>query len=259
MMVATFAVIRDLYSGDDCAKMYSLLNSIISLSPLVAPVISGYLAFWFGWRACFFFLAILAFLIVILSLTKLNETLLSENKEPLSKQIFAKYLTIIKSRRFQMYTFCAATGFACFLTFFSVSSYVIINLPGVAEQHFGFYFGGLGIVFFFSSLLSAYSSKKFGTYTTVLLGTVLTFSAGLIMLVWYLIQGLSMAEFMGPMFIMSLGGAFLMGGGAGGAIEPFPTMAGAASAVFGRRSFCLLFLFQHLFWSGKLPLPFHCL
>lgn len=51
-----------------------------------------------------------------------------------------------------------------------------------------------------------------------------------------------MFEFMGPMMIMSLGGAFLMGAGAGGAIEPFPTMAGAASAVFGFCEFIFAFI-----------------
>lgn len=242
MMVATFAVVRDLYSGDDCARIYSFLNSTISLSPLIAPLIGGYLALWFGWRSAFVFLALMAVLISILGLTKIKETLLPENRVKLSRKLFTNYFIIIKDRKFQMFTFCASAGFACFLTFFSVSSYIIINLLGVPKQHFGFYFATIGISFFFSSLLSAYAAKRIGTYKTVLLGTIFVIIAGLVMLLSYLFYGLSMLEFMGPMLIMSIGGAFLMGAGAGGAIEPFPGMAGAASAVFGACEFVFAFI-----------------
>jgi len=242
MMVATFAVVRDLYSGDDCALIYSFLNSTISLSPLIAPIVGGYLAFWFGWRSAFLFLAIMSFLIALLAIIKVKETITLENKVKFTKQIFSNYLLIIKDRKFQMYTFCASAGFACFLTFFSVSSYIIIDLLGIPKQHFGYYFAFIGVSFFFSSVLCGYMAEKIGTYKTVLLGTLLVALAGAIMLSWYLLFGLNMFEFMAPMMVMSLGGAFLMGAGAGGAIEPFPTMAGAASAVFGFCEFIFAFL-----------------
>lgn len=242
MMVATFAVVRDLYSGDDCSRIYSFLNSTISLSPLIAPVIGGYLAVWFGWRSGFFFLAVMAFLITLLGLFKVKETLTPENKVPFSKKLFTNYFLVVKSRKFQMYTFCACAGFACFLTFFSVSSYIIIGLLGVPKQHFGYYFALIGISFFMSSVACGYIAEIIGTYKTVLLGTVLVVLAGITMLTWYLLFGLDMPEFMAPMLIMSLGGAFLMGAGAGGAIEPFPTMAGSASAVFGFCEFIFAFL-----------------
>ncbi len=257
MMVATFAVVRDLYSGDDCARIYSLLNSTISLSPLLAPVIGGYLALWFGWQAGFYFLALVALLIFSGGNFKLKESLALDKRQKLSKHIFSNYLIVIKDRKFQMYTFCSAAGLACFLTFFSVSSYILINLLGVKEQHFGFYFAVIGVVFFFSSLLSARCAKALGTYQTVLLGTLLVFIAGIIMFAWYEMLGLSIAGFLVPMSMANLGGAFLLGGGAGGAIEPFPEMAGAASAVFGASEFLFAFVVSTfvLKWQVKSTLP----
>ena len=233
MMVATFAIVRDLYAGDEAAKIYSFLNSAIALSPLIAPIIGGYLAKWYGWRSGFAFLAAMALLIAINSFFKLKETLAPTNRVKVSKDIFVNYLIVLKSRQFKMYAFCASAGFACFLTFFSVSSYIIISLLGVPKQHFGFYFALIGVVFFCGSMFSGFCAKQIGAYKTVFFGTMLVVLAGLVMLSWYLIFGLSILGFMGPMVFMGIGGAMLMGAGAGGAIEPFPQMAGAASAVFG--------------------------
>lgn len=242
MMVSTFAIVRDRFDGDEMARVYSFLNSTISLSPLLAPTAGGYLAKWYGWQASFVFLAILALLILLLGFFKVKESLAPENKVKLSSELFCNYLHILKSNKFRIYTFCASAGFAGFLTFFSVSSYIIINLLHVPKEHFGIYFAGIGLVFFFGSLFSGYCAKKIGTYKSVLFGTVLMTLSGVVMLAWYLLFGLSIAGFMWPMMIMGIGGALLMGAGAGGAIEPFPEMAGAASALFGACEFVFAFV-----------------
>ena len=193
----------------------------------------------------------MALFIALFGFFKVKESLNKSNRVELSKSIFTNYLCIIGNRTFRMYVFCAATGFASFLTFFSVSSYIIIKLLGVPEQHFGFYFAAIGIVFFIGSLISAHSAKKIGTYKTVLIGTLLSTLSGIIMLLWYLLFGLSIAAFMGPMLVMGIGGAMVMGGGAGGAIGPYPTMAGAAAAIFGFCEFIFAFVVSTIVMEWK--------
>lgn len=239
MMVTCFAIVRDLFSEEECGRIYSFLNSTIALSPLLAPLAGGYIAYWFNWRASFVFLAVIGILIFISAEININETLDPKNKRDLKKELFFDYCHVLKSPVFLIYTFAASAGFAGFLTFFSTSSYIIINLLHVPEQHFGFYFASIGIVFFLGSLLSGYCTKHIGIYKCVLIGAVLMTLSGVVMLIWYKDFGLSMGAFMGPMMIMGVGGAFLMGAGAGGAISPFPEMAGTASALFG----CMQFLF----------------
>ena len=257
MMVTCFAIVRDLFSGDECAKIYSFLNSTISLSPLLAPSIGGYLALYFGWRATFAFLALVAFLIALLAFFKVKESLPVANRVKLSKDLFVNYRHILKSRTFVMYTLCASAGFAGFLTFFSMSPYIIIDLLGIPKQHFGIYFAGIGLIFFVGSLVCGSIVKNMGTYKTALLGTVLMTLAGAVMLLWHIFFGLSIFGFMGPMMIMGFGGAFLMGAGAGGAIEPFPDMAGAASALFGSCQFVFGFVVSTIVlkWQVTSTLP----
>lgn len=242
MMVATFAMVRDLFSGDESASVFSFLNSGIALSPLIAPIIGGYLAKWYGWRMPFVFLSVMTGLTVLLAMLKVKESLPVTNRNKKSKKVFCEYLSICNNHHFKMFAFAAAAGFACFLTFFSVSSYILIVLLGVPEQHFGFYFALIGVIFFIGSMISGYTSKKLGTYYSVLIASFLVLVGGVVMLVWYYAAGLSIAAFLVPMLIMAIGGAMLMGGGAGGAIEPFPEKAGAAAAVFGASEFLFAFI-----------------
>jgi len=257
MMVTCFAIVRDVFSEDECGHVYSFLNSTISLSPLLAPVVGGYLAYFFNWRATFAFLGLVAVIIFILAYKDINETLDPKNKRDLRKEFFMDYLKLFKSPHFCAYAFCSSAGFACFLTFFSSSSYIIINLLNIPEQHFGFYFATIGIAFFLSSLFCGHITQGLGAYRTVLIGGFLMGLAGLSMFFWYQTFGLSIWGFMGPMMIMSLGGAFVMGAGAGGAIAPFPEMAGTASALFGCLQFVFAFLISQivLHWQVKSTLP----
>ncbi len=257
MMVSAFAIVRDLFLGDDCAKVYSFLNSTIALSPLLAPIVGGYLQYWLNWRASFALLATIGVIALISAFLNINETLKPENRRSLKKELFIDYWTVAKSPPFLIYTFCASAGFIGFLTFFSSSAYIIIDLLKIPAQHFGFYFGFIGILFFIGSLIGGHCAKSLGTYKTVLIGAILMPLSGLTMLACHWYFGLTMFAFMAPMAIMGLGGALLMGGGAGGAIEPFPEMAGTASALFGCLQFVSGFLISQivLAWKVTSTLP----
>ncbi len=70
------------------------------------------------------------------------------------------------------------------------------------------------------------------------MGTAIMLIAGTAMLFWYQLSGLSKAEFIIPSMLAGIGGSFMIGAGAGGAMEPFAGMAGSAAALMG----CLQFL-----------------
>ncbi|WP_298775389.1 multidrug effflux MFS transporter [uncultured Shewanella sp.] len=257
MMVSAFAIVRDLFSGDDCAKVYSFLNSTIALSPILAPIIGGYIEHWFNWRITFAALASISLMILLSVSITLNETLPMTKRTTMSTGLLKTYAHIFSNQTFFIFTMCASCGFAGFLTFFSSSSYIIISLLHITPDHFGFYFASLGIVFFIGSFISGFAAKKIGTFNTVFLGAILMTLSGLLMIGWYLYFGLSLFGFMGPMMLMGLGGAMLLGAGAGGAIEPFGEMAGTASALFGCCEFVFAFLISTfvLQWKVTSTLP----
>ena len=60
MMVVGFAIVRDVFSGVESAKVYSFLNGIIAFSPMFAPFIGGYLDVYYGWPSTFLALLVIA-------------------------------------------------------------------------------------------------------------------------------------------------------------------------------------------------------
>ena len=257
MMVTAFAIVRDVFSGNECGKIYSFLNSTIALSPLLAPTLGGYLQYWISWRASFVFLTLLGVIIFFFAFMNINETLDFEKYRTAKKKIFHDYYIVLRNKNFLVYTFCAAAGFSGFITFFSSSAYIIISLLGIPEEHFGFYFAAIGLVIFICSILSGHCVKNYGAYKTLLAGAFLMALIGLMMIAWRSLFSLSIEGFMGPMMVMGIGGTMLIGSGAGGAIEPFPEMAGTASALFGSIEFGTAFLVSQitLEWEVKSTLP----
>lgn len=257
MVVCAYAIVRDNYSGNTAAKVFSYLNSMISISPLFAPILGGYLVVVKNWRWCFGFLTLLGIAATILMLVGIKETHPQHLRVRFDRHILKRYREILSSRQFLVFAFCAGSGSAAFFTFFSSSPYVLINLLHIPTEYFGYYFGVLGIVYLFGSLLVGRLVTKLGIVRIVITGSLLLLLSGVIMLLWYFASGLTALNFIIPIAITSLGGAFLMSASAAGALEPFGHISGTASAMIG----CLQFGYSSIIgtvlmhWPIKSTMP----
>lgn len=238
MLVVAFAIVRDLFSGNESAKVYSFLNCGLGMSPLFAPIIGSYLVSWFNWRAGFVFLAVMGMAILVVSIVNIKETLPVEKRVKVDKGIFLRYLEILTNSTFITYAFCATAGLTIFFVFFSSSPYIIMNLLHAPVEDFGYYFFIIGFMFFLGSFLSGKIAGIIGSFKAVLLGSSLMLLAGLSLWVWYQISGVSTYQYLVPCMLAGIGGAIMMGAGLAGAMEPFPEVAGSAAALAG----CLEFL-----------------
>ncbi|MDP2106085.1 MAG: MFS transporter, partial [Desulfobulbaceae bacterium] len=61
-MVVPRAVVRDLYTGSDAARLMSRLMLVFSISPILAPLVGSVLIEWAGWRSVFWVVTVFAIL-----------------------------------------------------------------------------------------------------------------------------------------------------------------------------------------------------
>ncbi len=54
------AILRDLYSGEKLTRSLAAVAASVALSPMLGPVVGGYLQTAFGWRSNFVFLTVAA-------------------------------------------------------------------------------------------------------------------------------------------------------------------------------------------------------
>ena len=85
-VVLSRAVVRDVFSGRELTKFFSLLMVINAVAPMVAPMAGGTILAVEGtsWKSIFFFLAFVGLVIVGIIAVKLQETLPHEKRIPSS-------------------------------------------------------------------------------------------------------------------------------------------------------------------------------
>ena len=71
--VAALAMVRDFFPVEQSARVFSLLILVIGLSPLLAPTLGGFIATGLGWRWVFIVLALIVFLILMVTIFFLPE------------------------------------------------------------------------------------------------------------------------------------------------------------------------------------------
>lgn len=239
MLVTSFALIRDLYSQEESAKMYSYLNGAIGISPTFAPIIGGYLSVYFGWQSIFIFLAFIGLCTLYVTWAFIEETHEKKKRVLLDREIFHRYWKIFTHTQFLIYTLIAGLAEGVFFCFFSISPFIIIDLLGVETQNFGYYFAVFGAVIAFGGLLSGKLIEYRGIQSTIRIGISLMLLGGACMLAWDYFIGLTFFGFLFPMALACTGAIFVIGACASKALEPFAAIAGTAAAALGALEFSI--------------------
>ena len=258
MVVVGFSVVRDYYAGNQSARIYSYLNSMIAFSPLFAPSLGSFLDIHESWRMTFLVLLVLSVSAVIGYGIMTPESLAIKNRQPFELVPTARtYTLLLKSTLFSYYTLAICMGLSYLFLFCAISPYIILTDLHLPEAHYGLYFAFMGVSFFVGGLVGASLVTHIGIYKTVISGFVLSLLGGLLMTLWYLYNGLTINGFIYPMILIGMGGTFCMGAGSGGAMEAFPQHIGKAAALGGAARFIFACLLGNIVIGNQVssPLP----
>ena len=233
-LVLTRAIVRDLWSGTESARILSLSLLIVSFSALIAPFIGGYLLKFLGWRLIFWLLGGYGVLTLALAWFALPETLPKERRQATSfGQIIPQYLLVFRNRQAMGYMLCGGFSFAGMFAQLSGTPFVYIEVFGVAPEHYGLIFGVNIIAIMLGSWLNSQLVGKFGVRPMLRLGLGFAFAGGVFLAFfsWFEIGGLfgiaiPIALYMFPHNLVNANAA-------SASLEYFPEVAGTASAVLG--------------------------
>jgi MFS transporter, DHA1 family, multidrug resistance protein len=165
IMAIPRAIIRDLHTGLEAARLMSLVMLVFSVSPILAPLIGSALIVPFGWRAVFVAISIAAGLGLLLVAFALPETRPPQQRIKISlKSVLAGYSILLLDRHFLALTFIGAFGMASFL---ASSSFIYINHFGMTPTQYSLAFAINAIGFIGASQFSATLSRRFGVARVV--------------------------------------------------------------------------------------------
>ncbi|MEL7324328.1 MAG: Bcr/CflA family multidrug efflux MFS transporter [Pseudomonadota bacterium] len=231
------AVVRDMFDREDFARAMSFVTLVITIAPLVAPMIGGHLAIWFGWRSIFWVLAIFAVVVVLLVLWMIPETLKPENRQPLRfRTTIRNYARLCSNPEALGLMLSGAFSFSGMFAFLTAGSFVYIDLYGVRPDQFGYLFGLNIVAMIIMTSLNGRMVKKVGSHFMLRFGLTVQLIAGIGLFVgWMLDLGL---WGMVPFVVLFIGTLSTIGSNSMALLlSGYPTMAGTASSLAGTLRF----------------------
>lgn len=136
IVVNASAAVRDLFHGTQAAKVFSLIGTVRSLAPLLAPAIGALIIHFFPWEAIFIFLTLYALIIAFFVYKDFEETYTYTKTKALES-----YKIVFKNTQAMKMMMVLAFGFSGMFVFIAKSSYIYIEYFGISTDWFPFYFG----------------------------------------------------------------------------------------------------------------------
>jgi DHA1 family bicyclomycin/chloramphenicol resistance-like MFS transporter len=164
-------VARDLYSGDEMARVISIMMGFFMAGPIVAPVVGEGLLLLGSWRWIYVTALILASILVAWAL-RFGETLDPANRRPLKlADIGAGFSSVVTNQLTLRYTLAMTFAYGAFFSFLGSSQPVITLIYGRGDT-FALWFGLMSIalvVAFFSvnPFIVRHGAHKVAVWSTV--------------------------------------------------------------------------------------------
>ena len=160
--IVSIALVRDLFSGRQMARITSFVMTVFTLVPVVAPSLGAALEWAFGWRAIFLSFAVFSIVSIGWLLLRQPETLLPERRRPFRMSKLAEGLREVFSNRQVVISICVQTLIFGMLFSALFSSQAIFDQALGKKDSFPFWFGVMAAISASSSILNAMFVVRFG-------------------------------------------------------------------------------------------------
>jgi DHA1 family bicyclomycin/chloramphenicol resistance-like MFS transporter len=230
-MVLSRAIVRDVVPQNQAASMIGYVTMGMSLVPMFAPTIGGFLDQWFGWRSIFIFLSVFGFGLAALCWADQGET---QKGGGLSfREQFKGYPELFTSPRFWGYAASAAFASGVFFAFLGGSPFVATEVFKLEPSTTKYLFGVPAIGYFVGNLITGRTAVRMGVDRMIVIGSsFLVFGMSLSLLLTFVGLGGPVA-FFGCCLFVGLGNGMVLPNATAGLLSVRPHLAGTASGVGG--------------------------
>lgn len=225
------AIVRDLFDRSKAASMIGYVTMAMSVLPMIAPMLGGYVGEEYGWRATFGILAIVGIANLLLIYFDLGET-----HQPVRnsvKQQSAEYVSLLREPLIWGYFMCATMASGAYFAFLGGAPFVGQQVIGLTPSTLGLYFAFVAVGYMVGNFLSGRFSERIGVERMMFLGSVIcSFGALVALLLMSNFEPKAVYLFL-PMSLVGVGNGMTLPNAAAGAVSVRPELAGSASGIGG--------------------------
>lgn len=228
------AVIRDEFEGPQLARAMSLLMLMLTIGPMIAPLLGSLVLELWNWRAVFWTLAAYSMVWSVLIYLLIPETLPPQRRLSIRPGAVARVFGQVLTHRQAMgYVLTAAFGFAGMFAYIAATPFIYMKIFGITPAQYALFFaanvGGMAL----SSLINRRLAAHWGIDRLLSLFTLVLLVSALALIVLSQsgiggIWGLAV-----PLFFYVGTLSAVAANAITGTLQFFREGAGTASSVFG--------------------------
>ena len=228
------AVVRDLHTGNEAARLMSLLILVFSVSPILAPLAGSAVIAVTGWRGVFWGVTLAGLAGLVLIYTLLDETRpASDRVESSLGSALRAYGVLLRDTHYLGLVFIGSSAMAGFFVYLAGSPFVLINHYGLTPTMYSLAFSVNAIAFIGASQFTGALGERFGLVRVVKMAATASGVVMLALLAYYLAGGDQLAVLMVLYFIASAFMGLVIPTTSVLALEKHGAIAGTASALLG--------------------------
>jgi DHA1 family bicyclomycin/chloramphenicol resistance-like MFS transporter len=232
-IVLSRAIVRDVSSGKEAARLMSLMTMIFTAAPVIAPSIGALLVAQWDWRAPFIVIAACGFTMIFGIRVNLVETHVPDVNEHPVRQLISSFREFFSHRQSIFGLLLIVTPPAGFMSIIAVSAALTVEIYGYSLEAYGLIFACAGLSILAGSAFNRWLVTRFDQLQLIGLGVGLIFIASgqLMIIAWLDTAPFWWVWFCVCLFMFTI--AILMSNSMVVALDPLPKIAGVASSIIG--------------------------
>jgi DHA1 family bicyclomycin/chloramphenicol resistance-like MFS transporter len=225
------AMVRDSATADRAAAQLAMLTLVMSAAPAIAPVLGGYAAAWFGWRAAFALLAVIGAITLACAVLLLPETNALQSSARASMLLGS--LRLFRSRAFCGYVLGGACTTTSFYAFMAASPFILVDLLHQPTERVGLYYLLLMAGVAAGGLSANRLAGRIRAQTALRLANSFAIAGAACFMLTDLTGWLNVATVIAPVVVFMIGAGMASPFALSGAVSVNPHAIGAASGLYG--------------------------
>ena len=228
------AVVRDLHTGTEAARLMSLLMLVFSVSPILAPLAGSGVIALSGWRGVFWAVALAAMAGLLLVRATLSETRPPEQRvESSIGGALRAYRLLLRDWHYLGLVGIGSCALAGFFVFLAGSPFVFIDHYGFTPTQYSLAFSFNAVAFIGASQFTATVGRRVGLVPMVKFAATASGLTIALLLAYYLFGGDDLRVLIALNFIASAFMGLVIPTVSVLALDEHGAIAGTASALMG--------------------------
>lgn len=217
LTIVSFAVISELFKGNQCVRILALVNMCNAIAPLLGPLMGGYIFLMFGWRVNFYLVFMMAFIGLIGLWHFMPESKIEVDKTALQPTIVINnYAQLLKNQFFMRHLLAYGLFFGGVIAYLTGAPFILIDKLKLPPQYFGFSQLAVFSAYFLSAISIGHLVGRYG-----------------IMLIVGYVFSTNLYTFVGAMMLYAFGFGFSGSPLAKEALSAAKAAGGSAAAMLG--------------------------